>query len=322
MHYLFVVPEYESFVSGGNIYNRLFIDALSAIAKVETKNWASFLPGYPIDTIIVIDSIYIELIESENEQLKKNSVLLLHHLDIFYEEKNNSKLISKRLKQLSTFEFFIATGQFTYDWLVQVGIKKENIFFLTPVIQIQGSKKYNDQNLKRRLLMVGNLLPRKGYMEFLTALDCEKSSEIQITILGDKNIDTSYSKDILKMIERSPYLNNVCSIKETVANESMPAYFDENDVMISASHFETFGIAVHEALFYGLPVWAIAAGNIINIKHPLLTTFKTHKEIVSALDSYQKIQMNPEIIIKSIVTENESWFNLARNFHLRFTLCN
>jgi hypothetical protein len=318
MKYLFVIPEYNSFVSGGNHYNKNFIQAISALAPFQTTTWENFRPINEPNTVTIIDSIYIDQIEPDNVNIKNESVLLLHYLDIFYDKKSNDALITKRLQQLLAFKYFIATGQFTYDWLIRAGVNKENIFLLTPVIQIQGSKKHNDPGTPKRLLMVGNLLPVKGYIEFLTALELQKPADIFITIVGDKKIDPSYSTSMLNLIEVLPYLKKTCSVEETVPHESMPALFEKNDLMISSSFFETFGMSVHEALYSGLPVWAISAGNIINIRHPLLRTFENHNNMASALHNFNKYEIEQETKNNETKIEDRSWIDLALQFHARF----
>jgi hypothetical protein len=317
LNYLFVIPDYDSFISGGNHYNKNFIEALGNLGNVQTAPWEIFRLTKHSNTFIVIDSIYIDMLETDSILLNTNSILLLHYLDIFYDEKHNEPLKRKRLKQILAFKYIIVTGQFAFDWLQLTGVKKENIFLLTPMIQIQGSKMHRNPNPTWRILMVGNLLPVKGYLELLNELEIQKPAGIKITIIGDKNIDTEYAASIMQLIEEKPYLKKVCSIGETVPHETMGTYFEETDLMISASHFETFGMAIHEALSYGLPVMAIAGGNVANINHPLLDTFQSHQEIVSALANLKGFEKKPDTLTNRKFPENRSWAELANHFYSR-----
>jgi glycosyltransferase involved in cell wall biosynthesis len=317
MHYLFVIPETGSFVSGGNLYNQKFIGALRHVTKVDQIRWEIFEEKEQDKATLIIDSIYIDKVNNSLSAFASRKILLIHYLDIFYDEKDNQSLIKKRMEQLQLFDYFIVTGQFSYDWLIQREFKAEQIFIISPSIDISGTKSNLKHGDVKRIVMVGNLLPVKGYFHFLKLLNEIKIPNIQITILGDETIEKEYAKKIRELINESEYLSNNCRIAGTVNHQMMEGYYEENDVLISPSYFETFGMAIHEALQYGLHVLALKGGNIGYIKHPLLRSFDSHEDIIEYLSEWVKGNESLQKS-KSPYLSTKTWKELALKFHTAY----
>lgn len=318
MKYEFVIPDVDSFVSGGNLYNKELVTALSLLAEVKTVVYSEWKNNSSKECVTIIDSIYIDDITVNEIRPKKNYVLLLHYLDVFFEQHNSHDLLLKRLEQLANFDLFIATGKYSKDWLMSHGIKKENILLLSPMILIDGAKVQKEFHLPLQLLMIGNFVPVKGYVEFLQELDVQQPDDVLISIIGDGNIDVMYANKVKEMIGQSDYLTHVCRIIGTTDHKYIAKHFQEHDFLISASFFETFGMAIHEALLFGLPVLALPSGNITNIQHPLLAIFETHKDLIHHLVDVEKWHSTRDLQIETATFYNPSWEESAYKLHSYF----
>lgn len=319
MKYEFVIPDVDSFVSGGNLYNKAFVTALSKLAEVKTVAFREWKNNPSKECVTIIDSIYIDDIKINEIRPKKNYVLLLHYLDVFFEQQNSNELLLKRLEQLANFDYFIVTGKYSEDWLMSNGVKKENIFLLNPMISIDGAKLQKEYHLPLQLLMIGNFVPVKGYVEFLQELDVQQPADILISIIGDGNIDIIYANKVKEIIDQSVYLKHVCRIIGTTDHKHIAQHFQEHDLLISASYFETFGMAIHEALLFGMPVLALPSGNITNIQHPFLSIFETHKGLIHHLVDVEKWHTARDPLIETATFYNPSWDESAYKLHTYFS---
>jgi hypothetical protein len=321
--YIFVIPPTNSFVSGGNVYNQKFIDGLRHICPVSNITWENFKLTKEIDATLIVDSIYIDKVEKSLSRIVSKKILLIHYLDIFYDEKNNQSLIQQRKEQLKLFDYYIVTGQYSFEWLIQNGYSYEKIILLSPCIEISGTKKNKSAGGIKNILMVGNLLPVKGYLPFLKLLMEKNISNLRFTIIGDETIDRAYATCIRSLINSSEYLKSIGHIADTVQHNRITEYYEENDALISPSFFETFGMAIQEALSYGMEVFAFNGGNVAYINHPLLKSFDTHERMIEYLSEWaaetRSTQFSPIRKPDFLNHHKLSWDELAIEFHTQYT---
>jgi glycosyltransferase involved in cell wall biosynthesis len=319
MQYRFVIPPVDSFVSGGNWYNTYFTEALGRIADVETSCLANWRPNSNDEAIVIIDSIYLSKLDPNEIRLRKNRVLLLHYLDIFFDRKDDQDVVTKRLEQLSCFDYFLVSGRYVQDWLLAQGIRKESIFLFEPIISTTGFKSSASFNSPLKVLMLGNLLSVKGYLECLIELKLQQPSAIKVEIVGDASIDPAYASRMYQLIASSEYLSTTVVCRDAVPHDQVFDLFEKCDLLLSASQFETFGIAIHEALAFGLPVAALPAGNVSCIQHPNLFKYDTMPELVFSLQEQNRGRLTGLSVGNEIRKPSASWQDFATLFHTHFT---
>ena len=106
---------------------------------------------------------------------------------------------------------------------------------------------------QKTMLTVGSLIPDKGYDFILPVLGCLKNRNWRYVVIGDQNANPSYLKKLHKMIADYNLVDSVrllgskdhCEIAQWLA---------KSDVYLSPAPYESFGIAIMEALSAGLPV--------------------------------------------------------------------
>lgn len=99
--------------------------------------------------------------------------------------------------------------------------------------------------------------PIKGYKTFFEALGILKEYQFnfRFTVIGQGG-------DIFRMICEKSGVLNLGRFLERVDRTAMPQYFQEADVYVCSSDFETFGIAPRESMISGLPVVSTANGGV------------------------------------------------------------
>ena len=108
-----------------------------------------------------------------------------------------------------------------------------------------------------RLLVVGYLIPRKGLHDLLDALSIARSNgvETELAIVGDGPLRSE-----LEDRATSLGLGGVCFFDGPRDRDGVRARLQWCDALVVASHHETFGVTVAEALASGRPVIATRCG--------------------------------------------------------------
>jgi D-inositol-3-phosphate glycosyltransferase len=117
--------------------------------------------------------------------------------------------------------------------------------------------------------IIGGFNPGKGQREFLEALriaaemEPELAGRIHGVLVGERPSDSDeYGAELRRMRDALPFAERVTFLP--FANDPRPAY-RALDIFVLASHSETFGMVLQEALAMGLPAIATDAGGVPEI---------------------------------------------------------
>jgi glycosyltransferase involved in cell wall biosynthesis len=106
-----------------------------------------------------------------------------------------------------------------------------------------------------RALVVANLIPRKGVLELLRALERRAArADYGVVIVGRDDLDPGYARACRDALAGSAYLRAHVRIDAAVSHERMLEYYESSQLLLSAAAMETFGMAIQEARAHGLPV--------------------------------------------------------------------
>ncbi len=103
------------------------------------------------------------------------------------------------------------------------------------------------------ILFVGTLEPRKNVSTLIKAFDkFKKDTEKahQLVLIGKKGWK---SKEIFRVINNSPYNNEIVSVGYAPKNE-LPVFYSEAEIFVYPSIYEGFGLPVLESMACGTPV--------------------------------------------------------------------
>ncbi|MCL4501455.1 MAG: glycosyltransferase family 4 protein [Deltaproteobacteria bacterium] len=109
------------------------------------------------------------------------------------------------------------------------------------------------------LIFIGNLIPRKGLHVLLDALASLASQDWLLTVVGGPELNPSYARAIHHRIAALGLTGRI-EMAGTLSREELAARLGEGHLLAVPSSYEGFGIVYLEAMRFGLPVIASAAG--------------------------------------------------------------
>ncbi len=267
----FVCPDPASFVSGGNRYNERLMRALQLSGHtVQRISLEEYIPvGMPGATLLLFDSLYFAKLKKEalgDTGIPKG--LIVHYLPGLEAAARGEKVDWGWLS--GKFEFAVVPSRFVGELLVRHGAwPASSIWEVPPILQVE--KTMLTPDLPPQLLIVGNYLPVKGLLPFLETFErilAEKTEPIpsfQLTVAGTDDLDTEYTARCRTLVQQSGILKNRVQLLPAISSEELLDYYRRAALLLSPSSFETFGMAVAEALILGLPVLGLRRGNLSNL---------------------------------------------------------
>jgi glycosyltransferase involved in cell wall biosynthesis len=162
----------------------------------------------------------------------------------------------------------------------------------------------------KKLLFVGRVERKKGIYELLHAVKILKDTNIYLTIVGPfQNNEIEINKLCIDF-----GIENKVDFKGMVLGDSRFNYFNQADVFVLPSHYESFGIVILEAMAFGLPVIATNVGGIpeiIDRKNSILINKENVNELVSAI---QKIHPKNSSTISENIKQYDSTVFIKRYY--------
>jgi glycosyltransferase involved in cell wall biosynthesis len=125
-----------------------------------------------------------------------------------------------------------------------------------PVPQASGS-----QDGIVRLISVGSVVPGKGYDVLISALASLIDLPWRLTIAGDLTRDVATAAQLDAAIQNYGLKSRV-AVLGAVNSERLAEFYLAADIFVLASRFESYGMALTEAIAHGLPVVSTRAGAI------------------------------------------------------------
>lgn len=266
---IIVVPRDHAKPSGGNIFNRLFVNALEETGfQVE-----ALTPGPALSRMKKeeagtwwVDSLcFNELDPFLALQGKKRRVYALIHslpsLDPGLSRAERRREIGKERRQLSRVSGFLVTSRWTRALLRKRGLAQKPILVVPPAPAVVPGQRRKAPEGGFSGLMVSNLIRRKGVLKFLGCLDrrLRPSDRFSMRIVGRSDIEPDYARTCLELIGRNGQLKRSVTYLGPLSLAGMKRCYESSTVFITASPVETFGMALQEARLFGLPVLALDA---------------------------------------------------------------
>ncbi|MEM9549403.1 MAG: glycosyltransferase [Bacteroidota bacterium] len=152
-----------------------------------------------------------------------------------------------------------------------------------------------------RFLFIGGLESHKGILELVTAFHHSKIKDASLHIVGSGILDNK----LKEYINRFDLHENVLLYGD-VPNERLPEIYNSADVLVSVSEYETFGVAILEAMSCGLPVLCTSSGGPEDFVADFTGILIDERTIKSISDGLIKIkatydQFDPEKIRQYVI---------------------
>jgi glycosyltransferase involved in cell wall biosynthesis len=188
---------------------------------------------------------------------------LVHHplgLEIGLSEAASARLLASERLALRVARRVIVTSPLTARTLVaDLGVPAPRITVALPGVDPAPATEVGDR--PRRLLCVGTLNPRKGHLVLLEALAALVDLEWRLVCAGSAERDPATATAVRDAVGRLGLGDRVRLVGELDGSGLDAAYADA-DLLVSASFYEGYGMALTEALARGLPVVAAAGGAV------------------------------------------------------------
>ena len=224
-------------------------------------------------------------------------VIIGHEHGGFLKRNGIARILLCKIEKYISFNLFISEHDreyFTkYDKNV---VKNKNLVINNPLLI--NVKPLNFKNNKVNVIgMVGRIIETKGHFFALQAIvPFIREYRCKVIIVGDG--DKNLRQELISFAKT----NNI-DLVITGYTKNVEEYYSKFDVLLQPSFSEGFGLAIIEAMAFGVPVIASNVGGIPNIiehqKNGLLfeTGYKT--ELLSRL-----YQINDDLKLKQNLSEN------------------
>jgi glycosyltransferase involved in cell wall biosynthesis len=285
----FAVPGGLDLATGGATYDRKTIAALRTAGwRVDVLGWpgsfpfptdadrqrvATSLAALPDGALVVIDGLALgtlpDMARAQSERLRL--VALVHHplaLETGLPSATTERFAAEERETLRWVRAVIVTSRATAAILTaEFGVSAERITVAVPGIDLRAAPARLRPPGPQRILSLGQVTPRKAYHVLVAALASMPDLEVYATIVGNLAGDPETADALAEQIARAGLSDRV-TLAGTVTDEASARLHTEADVFAFPSLYEGYGMALAEALAWGLPIVATTGGAIPEVVPP------------------------------------------------------
>jgi glycosyltransferase involved in cell wall biosynthesis len=168
-------------------------------------------------------------------------------------------LLSSEERALALAEGVIVTSEFTRRLVVdEFNVSPTKVTVCKPGTDPAARARGSIDGVIR-LLAVGSISARKGYSDIVSALSTLKQLQWHLTIVGSLSRDPATVKSLRAQIARTGLANRITLVGD-ISDRELDGFYENADSLISASHFEGYGMVLTEAMARGLPLVTSTAG--------------------------------------------------------------
>jgi len=310
--------------TGGSVYNRHVLGHLAGSMQVELhlsspaadrSRWTGGL--------WLVDSLCLDSGAAHIEQCPNAvAVLIAHYLHVLDPRRQFSGRAAAELKMMQRYRAVVATSRFVYSALPAAGFRGE-VEVIPPGLEANYRKPGN-RPVRRHpaILTVAGVVPAKGLMEMLRALETSSGLDWRWEIVGDTQLDASFYREFCECLDRSPVRDRIL-MRGALPEPEVAAAYDRCDVFALPSRFETCSMATMEAMARGLPVVAYRVGGLPDLLPEISRQMLAEPDNVSGLmetlrlfltdaGCRQRLGEANRKASESFLTWEESSFALAR----------
>lgn len=218
---------------------------------------AEVLAAIPDGSVALIDGLALgampDQIERERSRLR---IAALIHLplaaDAGLTPAAAAALHESERRALAAVPLVIVTGECTRTALAGYGVEADRIALVQPGTDPAPLSTGSD-GPALQLLTVATLTRRKGHDVLFRALATLPRQGWHLTCVGSLGREPS-TVEALRACLRDEDLEAMVTLAGDVTDEQLEEHYRTTDLFVLATHHETYGMAVAEALAHGLPV--------------------------------------------------------------------
>jgi glycosyltransferase involved in cell wall biosynthesis len=276
----FAIPGDLATPTGGYGYARAVIAALRArgwgvevvdlgggfprVGVDERARARKRLLGAPQDVPVVIDGLALGVVSQEARVASRSHCLvgLVHHplaLETGLSAEVANALRVSETQALAATRHVITTDHSTAAVLAaDYAVPPARI-----TVALPGTRRMSRPHTRRkgpvRILAVGAIVPRKGYDLLVRALAELRDLDWHLTIVGDRTRSREAVAELDRLITEFALAQRM-TCTGAVTAERLDELHRDADLFVQSSWFEGYGMALADAIAYGLPVIATRTG--------------------------------------------------------------
>jgi len=266
--------------SGGFRYDRQLVDFLRAqgdTVEVISLPWRNYWRGVidglrpavdsrldrPVDVLVQDELCHPSLWRQNHRLTRPESVVaLVHHVQ---SDDMRGRLAGVRRqierRYLDSVDGAVCTSQFTRRRATALGATFDESVVAPPAGRVAG-RALGDQQVRQRaaegplrITFVGNLIPRKGLITLLSAVDRAVNrhgmTDWQLTVVGSHEANPASAS---RAVDKATELGIADSVEFTgeVPESALTAILEASHMLCVPSRYEGFGMVYLEAMEYGV----------------------------------------------------------------------
>ncbi|WP_395345058.1 glycosyltransferase family 4 protein [Ningiella sp. W23] len=337
----FVCMQSDNKVSGGYIYNDYVLGGLSKLGyEVVHHDAKSYLADagqnahscaseHVIIDSIELNALLLALSSDANEVQLSRPIILCHlppelQLDAQSAKLSNSDKSCEcthecmSMQQLIQRSMLVTTGTACTQYMqAEYQLKDAQLEMVMPGLPAQWKRKSQYSNAPKRLLVVANLIPNKGYELLIEALSQIKHLDWTLDFYGDCDFSPEHAEKIFTSMQQSGLRRRI-EYGGTVTQSELNEAMIKADLLIQLSPFEPFSMVSLEAVSSGLPMLSAKTGEMDYFRQ------SGHVRYLDTLDSREVAKVLSELIndtekyselCQSHDTALRSWNEVTLEFH-------
>jgi glycosyltransferase involved in cell wall biosynthesis len=256
----FVCPDPQLFISGGNLFNLQILEGLKVLGEA--------VISFPFQTfsklktnsrdIILLDSIYMNEIQTFSiDHLPGIKMMLIHLLPSMLDNKRNQHTEKVVLEK---FDLILANSRYSLEYLMDMQLPEGKIKMIQPWTIVP---ELNKHIKRQKLIVVANWFPAKQIDLLLQKLSEHALPDgLTIHFYGETQIDNNYWKHCISILEGNPGLTKHILLEGVAKPDELQKIYAETLCLVDVSLFESYGMAVTEAIVSGIPVLTLGNGQV------------------------------------------------------------
>jgi glycosyltransferase involved in cell wall biosynthesis len=226
---------------------------------------ADILATLPDGAAVLVDGLAFGAIPSEvlHESRRLNIVALVHMplgaapgLD----RRSAAALAESERRALSAARLILVTGRTTVSVMAGYGVEGNRVAVVEPGTD-RAPLARGSSNDRVALLSVGSVTIGKGHELLIRALASVRERGWTLTCAGSLERDPATVRRVRDVVEEEKLTGHVSLVGE-LDDTALRACYERSDAFVLATLFETYCMAVADALAHGLPVVSTCTGAI------------------------------------------------------------
>jgi glycosyltransferase involved in cell wall biosynthesis len=243
--------------SGGNAYDRRVCDELSArgwrvVPHLDGPGLASAVRRIPDDSVVVVDALVaVAAPDVFTAHARRLRLVVLSHMAF---------ATAGEARVLAVARAIVTTSTWSRDELLRrYPLASDSVDVAPPGADVCDFAEFSSHG--GNLLCVGAVAPHKGHDVLLEGLAGVADMRWQCVLVGALDLDPGFVVRLRRQAAADGIAARL-SFAGPLGRDALETAYRTTDLLVSASHSESYGMVVTEALAHGVPVVATDVGGV------------------------------------------------------------